>query len=132
MFVVLLTVRACQRSTRFGRRHFPCVTMISPPNADIAVKTHTRFATKANPRLLYIVLSFGAVSSNYSFRSHHSSLCHAHLHKSHLSFVSFYFLYNRLSDPYLFSLSLERFTLRITLRKPSKDPQRAFCAISFA
>lgn len=81
---------------------------------------------KANPRLLYIVLSFGAVSSNHSFRSHHSCLCHAHLHKSHLFFVPYYFLYNRLSDPYLFSLSLERFPLRITLRKPSKDPQRVF------
>lgn len=56
MFVVLLTVCACQRSTRFGRRHFPFVTMISPPNVDIAVRTNTRFATKANPRLLYIVL----------------------------------------------------------------------------
>lgn len=126
MFVVVLTVRACQRSTRFGRRHFPCVTMITPPNADIAVKTHTKFATKANPRLLYIVLSFGAVSSDHSFRSHHSCRCHVHLHKSHLFFVPYHFLYNRLSNPYLFPLSLERFTLRITLRKPSKDPQRAF------
>lgn len=41
-------------------------------------------------------------------------------------FVPYYFLYNRLSDPYLFSLNLERSTLRITRRKPSKDPQRAF------
>lgn len=122
----MLTVRECQRSTRFGRRHFPRATMISPPNAGIAVKTHTKFATKANPRLLYIVLSFGAVSSNHSFRSHRSCLCHAHFHKSHLFFVPYYFLYNRLSDPYLFSLSLERFALSITLRKPSKDPQRPF------
>lgn len=62
MFVVVLTVRACRRSTRFGRRHFACVTMISPPNADIAVKTYTKFATQANPHLSYIVLSFCAVS----------------------------------------------------------------------
>lgn len=63
MFVIVLTAHACQRSTRFGRRHFPWrYDDISPPNADIAVKTYTKFATKANPRLLYIVLSFGAVS----------------------------------------------------------------------
>lgn len=126
MFVVVLTVRACQRFTRFGRRHFPCVTMVSPTNADIAVKTHTKFATEANSLLLYIVLSFSAVSSNLPSRSIIPTsvklICTNHI----CFFVPNYFLYYRLSDPYLYSLNLERFLLRIALWKPSKDPQSAY------
>lgn len=117
-----ITVLACQRSSRFGRGHSPCVTVVSPPNAVMAVKTHTEVAKKANPRLLYIVLPFGAVSRIiHSGQSVNSASVTLTARETSIFCAQPILIPQAQLSLLGFSLSLKRFSGIITLQKPSKS-----------
>lgn len=98
---------------------------ISPPNAGMAVKTHTEVAKKANPRLLYIALPFGAVSRIiHSDQFTHSASITLTARDTSIFYAQPFFNPTGSSYLYLFSLSQKRFSEIITLQKPSKETSR--------